>query len=165
MPTSHDVVIVGAGPAGCSTGEQLARRGFDIAVLEEHGAVGEPVDCTGVLSAEAFERLPFPNFSGQPVGDAAGQVKSTSDGGIYFEMLSGHIAAETAADAFRKGRFGSDMLALYETRWRASLGLDLRLGSLFRRLLSRMADRDVDELFQMLQREIAAGRAHWDGVV
>jgi digeranylgeranylglycerophospholipid reductase len=359
MPTSHDVVIVGAGPAGCSTGEQLARRGFDVAVLEEHALVGEPVDCTGVISAEAFERfdlpqrivlgviseitlhspsgipithsdkqplafvvdraeldrllairtlaagatlylstravevtrhasgvtitcrngdgeakdisaqllilaggpkfafqerlglavpqvlwqsahaelagdgLPHPQVylgrdvapgafawavpvrhAGRPcvrvgvnsradapgylrrlcaarfahlapspeslvprswvipvvpaartfadrvlaVGDAAGQVKSTSGGGIYFGMLSGHLAAETAADAFRKGRFGADTLARYEARWRASLGLDLTLGSLLRRLFSRMADRDVDQLFQMLQREIAAGR-------
>jgi geranylgeranyl reductase family protein len=359
MRASYDVVIIGAGPAGCSAAEALARRGFDVAVLEEHAVVGEPVDCTGVLSAEAFERFDLPrqivcgeikgitlhspagipithnetqplafvvdrteldrtlavraeaagatlhlstravgvtrrgdgvtitcrngggetrDFSAQilllaggpqfvfherlglgvpqvlwqsahaelagdglphpqvylgrdvapgafawavPVrraggprvrvgvnsrtdapgylrrlctarlahlapspeslaprswvvpivpsartfgervlalGDAAGQVKSTSGGGIYFGMLSARIAAEVAAEAFGRRRFDSATLATYETRWRASLGLEVKLGSLFRRLFSRMADRDVDQLFRELQREIATGK-------
>jgi flavin-dependent dehydrogenase len=92
------------------------------------------------------------------VGDAAGQVKSTSGGGIYFGMLSARCAAETAAEAFERGRFDTETMATYERRWRASLGLEVRLGSLFRRLFSRMADRDVDQLFRELQREISAGR-------
>lgn len=359
MRTSHDVVIIGAGPAGCTAGEGLARAGFDVALLEEHAVVGEPVDCTGVLGAETFQRfdlpreivvgrigavtlhspagvpithqeghpfafvvdraaldrslalraqtagaalylstravsvardatgvtivcrgadggpkrlsakvlilaggpqfafqeqlglgvspvlwqsahaeltgdgLPHPQvylgrdvapeafawavplrragrpfvrvgvnshadaprylrrlceerFShlmpdGEPfaprswvvpivplartygervlaVGDAAGQVKSTSGGGIYFGMLSAQIAAETVADALRNGRFGSEDLAAYEKRWRGFLGLNLKLGSLFRRLFSRMADRDVDQLFRTLQKEIRTGR-------
>jgi geranylgeranyl reductase family protein len=352
-------VIIGAGPAGCSAGEALARRGLDVAVLEEHASVGEPVDCTGVLSAEAFERFALPRtivcgeitgitlhspagipithketrplafvverteldrtlaaraeaagatlhlgtravgvtrhasgvmitcrdgggetrdfaaqiliLAGGPqfafherlglgvpqvlwqsahaelagdglphpqvylggdvapgafawavpvqraggpcvrvgvnsladapgylrrlcaarfahlapspeslaprawvipivpaartfgervlaVGDAAGQVKSTSGGGIYFGMLSARCAAETAAEAFESGRFDAETMATYEKRWRATLGLEVRLGSLFRRLFSRMADRDVDQLFHELQREITAGR-------
>lgn len=92
------------------------------------------------------------------VGDAAGQVKGTSGGGIYFGMLSARMAAETAADALRSGEFGSEGLAKYEKRWRELLGLDLRLGSLLRRLFSRMADADVDQLFRGLQQEIRAGR-------
>jgi flavin-dependent dehydrogenase len=92
------------------------------------------------------------------VGDAAGQVKSTSGGGIYFGMLSACIAAETAAEAFQRGRFDAETMATYETHWRASLGFEVRLGSLFRRLFSRLADGDVDQLFRELQREITAGK-------
>jgi flavin-dependent dehydrogenase len=92
------------------------------------------------------------------VGDAAGQVKATSGGGLYFGMLSARMAADTAADALRTGAFGPAGLASYEKRWRGLLGLDLRLGSLLRRLFSRMADSDVDELFRGLQQEICMGR-------
>jgi flavin-dependent dehydrogenase len=100
------------------------------------------------------------------VGDAAGQVKPTSGGGIYFGMLSAEIAADTAAEGFRQGKFGRETMAGYEKRWRATLGLDLKIGTLFRRLFSRMADRDVDHLFRTLRQEgllrHIAGRVSFD---
>ena len=46
----HDIAIVGGGPGGLYAAVQLARRGFDVAVLEEHASAGEPVHCTGVLA-------------------------------------------------------------------------------------------------------------------
>ena len=53
----HDVVIVGAGPAGLYTALRLAGRGYDVVVLEEHQAVGQPVHCTGVIAREAFDEF------------------------------------------------------------------------------------------------------------
>jgi geranylgeranyl reductase family protein len=84
------------------------------------------------------------------VGDAAGQVKPTSGGGIYFGMLSATMAAETAGEALRRDSLGSRGLAAYEKRWRSHLALDLKLGTLFRRLFARMRDHDVDELFRAI---------------
>ncbi len=84
------------------------------------------------------------------VGDAAGQVKPTSGGGIYFGMLSAEAAADTAAQAFRRGSFTAKSLSVYERRWRSELALDLKLGTLFRRLFTRMLDQDVDDLFRAL---------------
>lgn len=53
----HDVAIVGGGPGGLFAATRLARAGHDVAVFEEHAAIGEPVHCTGVLAAEALDEL------------------------------------------------------------------------------------------------------------
>jgi len=58
----YDVIVVGGGPAGCYTASLLGQQGFDVHVLEEHAVIGEPVDCSGVIGAEAFEKLELPEF-------------------------------------------------------------------------------------------------------
>ena len=57
MPAMHDVVIIGGGPAGLYAGARLAAAGFQTTLLEEHASVGEPVHCTGVLAADAFDEF------------------------------------------------------------------------------------------------------------
>ncbi len=49
------VVIVGAGPAGCYCAKLLAEAGFSVDVFEEHIKVGEPVQCTGIVTKELFK--------------------------------------------------------------------------------------------------------------
>ncbi|MEM5766218.1 MAG: NAD(P)/FAD-dependent oxidoreductase [Candidatus Aenigmatarchaeota archaeon] len=45
-----DCIIVGAGPAGCRTGEIVSKKGYRVLILEEHQKIGEPVQCTGLVS-------------------------------------------------------------------------------------------------------------------
>jgi len=59
----RDVAIVGAGPAGLTTARLLAASGHDVVVFEEHGEVGVPVHCTGVLGMDAFSEFPLPTES------------------------------------------------------------------------------------------------------
>jgi digeranylgeranylglycerophospholipid reductase len=54
---SAEVVVVGGGPAGCYSGMLLARRGFRVIVLEEHGEVGKPACCAGVLGVGGMREL------------------------------------------------------------------------------------------------------------
>lgn len=51
----YDVVVVGAGPAGSAAACECARLGLSTLCIEEHGTIGYPVQCAGLLSNAAFE--------------------------------------------------------------------------------------------------------------
>ncbi|MFA4877863.1 MAG: NAD(P)/FAD-dependent oxidoreductase [Methanoregula sp.] len=50
----YDVVIAGAGPVGSAAAEECARLGLSTLCIEEHGTIGHPVQCAGLLSNAAF---------------------------------------------------------------------------------------------------------------
>ena len=83
------------------------------------------------------------------VGDAAGLVKPTTGGGIYYSLISGQFAAETLSDALVADDLRESRLRQYETRWRERLGAEIRIGLAFRLLASRLNDRGVDSLIEL----------------
>jgi geranylgeranyl reductase family protein len=83
------------------------------------------------------------------VGDAAGLVKPTTGGGIYYSLISGEIAAEVVDEALRDGDLSRSRLRAYEKRWRQRLGTEIRVGLMFRRLASRLTDRSIDALVEL----------------
>ncbi|HMZ31327.1 MAG TPA: FAD-dependent oxidoreductase, partial [Methanoregulaceae archaeon] len=50
----YDVVVVGAGPAGSTCARRCAELGLSTCLIEEHAAIGYPVQCAGLLSARAL---------------------------------------------------------------------------------------------------------------
>jgi digeranylgeranylglycerophospholipid reductase len=84
------------------------------------------------------------------VGEAAGQVKSTTCGGIYYGLISAGLAAETIEEAFCKNRFDDAILKRYEQQWRRELGGELEIGYRFRQIFSKIRDRQIDRLFEIL---------------
>ena len=116
MPAMHDIVIVGGGPAGLRAGARLARAGFRAAVLEEHPSVGEPVHCTGILAAEAFDEfslsrravlnelttVQFWSPAGQQITYSAGKVEAlVIDRRVFDQDL--HAAAEESGVTVMRG--------------------------------------------------------------
>ena len=85
------------------------------------------------------------------VGDAAGQTKPTTGGGIYYGLLGAQAAARTVVIAFENGHFNSRMLQSYEKEWRKRLGGEMRSGAFFRRLVERLTDEEIDGLFRIVQ--------------
>ena len=83
------------------------------------------------------------------VGDAAGLVKPTTGGGIYYGLLTGHLAAEVLTGALRDDRLTGRCLKEYERRWRARLGPEIRAGLAFRAVASRLADGAIDRLMEL----------------
>lgn len=51
---TYDVVVVGAGPAGSAAAAECAGLGLKTLCIEEHGTIGYPVQCAGLLSNAAF---------------------------------------------------------------------------------------------------------------
>jgi geranylgeranyl reductase family protein len=83
------------------------------------------------------------------VGDAAGLVKPTTGGGIYYGLLSGTFAAQVLDGALRADDLRDSRLREYETRWRERLGADIRIGLAFRMLAARLNDRAIDALIDL----------------
>ena len=81
----HDVLVVGGGPGGLHTATLLAREGFDVAVLEEHGTPGEPVHCTGVLAAEAFGEF---GLGREPILNALSTARFISPSGLAISYTT-----------------------------------------------------------------------------
>ncbi len=51
------ISVIGAGPTGCYTAYLLAKTGKDVHVFEEHSKIGEPVQCTGLVTSSINELL------------------------------------------------------------------------------------------------------------
>ena len=82
------------------------------------------------------------------VGDAAGQVKMTTGGGVYYGLLAARIASEVLADGLAQGRLGAPHLQRYEELWQQVLGPEQEAGQLLRKLASSLPDDTLDALFR-----------------
>ena len=54
----YDVIIVGGGPAGCITGEHIKHH--KVLIIEEHQAIGAPLQCAGLISKKGVKELGNP---------------------------------------------------------------------------------------------------------
>ena len=85
------------------------------------------------------------------VGDAAGQVKPTTGGGLYFGLMCADIAAETLHNALTGAGLTAGRLSTYEKRWRKKLGRELTLEYLARRFYEHLNDRQITRIFERIK--------------
>jgi flavin-dependent dehydrogenase len=90
------------------------------------------------------------------VGDAAGLVKPTTGGGIYYGLISGGLAADVLGQALSRDRLDARALARYEARWQQRLGQEIRMGMAFRRMAAGLDDQAINALVDL---------ARFDGIV
>ncbi|MCK5576945.1 MAG: NAD(P)/FAD-dependent oxidoreductase, partial [Dehalococcoidales bacterium] len=83
------------------------------------------------------------------VGDAAGQVKPTTGGGIYFGLLAAEIAVQKLKRALEQDDLSASSLAGYEKEWKKRLGKELGVGYWARKLYERLSDRQLDRIFEI----------------
>ena len=84
------------------------------------------------------------------VGTAAGQVKPTTGGGIYYGLLGAEIAASNLHRALESNDLSVRRLANYEREWKRRLGRELRMGYWARRFYERLSDRQIDRIFTLV---------------
>jgi flavin-dependent dehydrogenase len=100
------------------------------------------------------------------IGEAAGQMKATTGGGIYYGLLAARLAADTIGTAFSRGCFTAQAMAPYERRWQALLAEELALGLAFRKLYGWLTERQVDGLLHVIAQhdlqDLLRQQAHFD---
>jgi digeranylgeranylglycerophospholipid reductase len=83
------------------------------------------------------------------VGDAAGLVKPTTGGGIYYSVVSGEIAGEVLASRLAAGDLSANAIREYEERWRGRFQSEFTAQHALRFVAQRMRDADIDALFTL----------------
>ena len=88
------------------------------------------------------------------VGDAAGQTKPASGGGLYTGIVCGKIAGEVAAQCALAGETSEKALAVYDEKWRRKIGKELSIGMLVHRFLAGLSNRELNILFGLLDNQM-----------
>jgi digeranylgeranylglycerophospholipid reductase len=83
------------------------------------------------------------------IGDAAGQVKPTTGGGIYFGHLGAKIAAEVLDEGLNNDNLTAGQLARYQKRWKKKMGKELSRGYWARWAYAKLSDRQIEGIFNM----------------
>ncbi|OPY34865.1 MAG: Digeranylgeranylglycerophospholipid reductase [Methanomassiliicoccales archaeon PtaU1.Bin124] len=91
------------------------------------------------------------------VGDAAGQVKPISGGGLYPGLTAAGMAGKVASDALEADDLSTNYLRRYEKAWKAELGKGLDRGYRVRKAFLRMDDDALDLAGRLMDTEEARG--------
>lgn len=86
------------------------------------------------------------------VGEAAGQVKPLTGGGIYFGTRCADVAARVLDRALRSDDFSELALSRYHKEWWAELGKEIKFGYRVHRFYQKMSNRQVELLCNLADR-------------
>jgi flavin-dependent dehydrogenase len=104
-----------------------------------HGAIRCSVLPLGFLPRSYEDRIVV-------VGEAAGHIKATTCGGIYYGMLTGEIAGDVLDSCLASDRLDAESLSAYETRWRELLEEEITSGLKLRKSVKLVGDWGVERL-------------------
>jgi len=125
-------------------------------LVEEHWPKAT-IDVTkpgSVLVSGPISRCWSQNFL--VTGDAAGQVKQTTGGGIVLGGCCGQLAGRAAsAYAAIGSEEGLKYLRDYDLKWKNLFESDLRRMSLARRIFAGLSDETLDRLFDVLRNNVS----------
>jgi digeranylgeranylglycerophospholipid reductase len=86
------------------------------------------------------------------VGDAAGQAKPTTAGGIFTSGMGGVYAGQAISKFLKTNN--RDDLEQYQKRWISKFGKEFEKQSLARKVLERIDNNTINELFDSITPEI-----------
>jgi geranylgeranyl reductase family protein len=100
-----------------------------------------------VLVDGPVSRTSFPGML--LVGDAAGQVKPTTGGGIVLGGLCAIKAGSVASQSLESGDLSERSLVHYEDEWRRLYGAEFRSMQTLRNLVDRISDERMNRLLRI----------------
>ena len=80
------------------------------------------------------------------VGDAAGQVKPTTGGGIFYSLIASEIASGALDRALREDNLSANGLGAYQKEWKGLLSKELEIGYSARRVFEFLGDSHISSL-------------------
>jgi digeranylgeranylglycerophospholipid reductase len=83
------------------------------------------------------------------VGDAAGFVKPTTGGGVFYGMISAGIASDVLADALSHDRLCASDLSRYQDLWQHRLMEEIEAQLTLRMLMQRLKDDELESIFDL----------------
>lgn len=86
------------------------------------------------------------------IGDAAGQAKPTTGGGIYFGLLSAREAVNVLDEAFKADDLSARRLSRYQHRWQKILRQELTIDYWAHRFYQKLDDRQICHIFDVIER-------------
>jgi len=87
------------------------------------------------------------------VGEAAGQVKTSTGGGIYYGLLCSTIASRVLIECFKKENFTREALARYEKLWKEALQKEILVGYYTRKICAKLSDRQIEKMFKIAKND------------
>ncbi|MFX1485665.1 MAG: geranylgeranyl reductase family protein [Promethearchaeota archaeon] len=88
------------------------------------------------------------------VGDAAGQAKPTTGGGVITGGLCAQIAGMIAARSVSSEDTSEANLRNYELEWKKKLGWEFFAALWARRCLNQLSDRQLEKIFQIMKEKL-----------
>ncbi len=87
------------------------------------------------------------------VGEAAGLVKTTTGGGIYYGLISAEIASDVITSAYSDKVFKPQLLAQYEKLLKKEFSKELKFGEFFHSFYSDLTDNEINQLFDAAKKD------------
>ena len=145
IPTQHDIAKVGVAGKGINAAQALENY---LNQKGRHSIVRK-------VFAPIWIKGPIEHFVSRNVvtiGDAAGQSKPTTAGGIYSCGLGGMFAGRAISKFLESGK-KTDLLE-YQKSWLGKFGHEFENMILARKLLEKLDNKSIDKLFESVTPEI-----------
>lgn len=141
IPISNDIAKIGV------AGDEINTFGVLEQFVKEKGAKPIRKSAAPVIAAGSIKT--FVNGRVAKAGDAAGQTKPTTGGGIYTGGYGGLLCGRATAKALNESRV--DILRAYENEWRSRFDQEFKLQLRARNLFAKLDSRQVDQLIEMVK--------------
>ena len=142
VPLSESRALVGMAPRRRVNGQMDAF----VSLAQSEGRIGDTASRPQTWGIPI--RPLSPSYANRTLvaGDAAGLVKPTTGGGIFYSLLSGRLAAKAAHAALNSDKLAAKDLQGYESEWKAVFGSELRIGYYARILFETLSDEQIERL-------------------